>query len=107
MVYNAQRINTNLQAHWKAFARQPYFDDQGVFISALVSAPLLIIMLVQLVRLLMGTKSVISTSCICTGFWLFDEQGAYISALVSAPLLATMLMQLVRLLIATLIVMHC
>ena len=56
MVYNAQRINTSLQAHWKAFARQPYFDDQGVFISALVSAPLLLIMLVQLVRLLEGTR---------------------------------------------------
>jgi hypothetical protein len=46
----------NLQAHWKAFARQPYFDDQGVFISALVSAPLMLIMLVQLVRLLEGTQ---------------------------------------------------
>jgi len=48
-VYNAQRINSYLQEHWKAFARQPYFDDQGIFISAMVSAPLLLIMLVQLV----------------------------------------------------------
>ena len=49
VVYNAQRINSYLQEHWKAFARQPYFDDQGIFISAMVSAPLLLIMLVQLV----------------------------------------------------------
>ena len=39
-----------MHTHWAAFARQPYFDEQGVFISALMSAPLLAIMLVQLVR---------------------------------------------------------
>lgn len=50
IVYNAQRMNTYLREHWKAFARQPYFDEQGIFISAVVSAPLLVIMLVQLVR---------------------------------------------------------
>ena len=50
VVYNAQRINTYLREHWKAFARQPYFDEQGIFISAVVSAPLLLIMLIQLVH---------------------------------------------------------
>lgn len=48
-VYNAQRLNALLGQHWKSFAGQPYFDDQGVFISAVVSAPLLITMFVQLV----------------------------------------------------------
>ena len=48
-MYNAQRINGYLHRHWAAFAQQPYFDEQGVFISALMSGPLLAIMLVQLV----------------------------------------------------------
>lgn len=50
MVYNAQRLNKLLGEHWRSFAGQPYFDDQGVFISAVVSAPLLFTMFVQLVR---------------------------------------------------------
>lgn len=49
-VYNAQRLNKLLGEHWRSFAGQPYFDDQGVFISAVVSAPLLFTMFVQLVR---------------------------------------------------------
>jgi hypothetical protein len=49
-VYNAQRLNKLLGEHWRIFAGQPYFDDQGVFISAVVSAPLLFTMFVQLVR---------------------------------------------------------
>lgn len=48
-VYNAQRLNSYLAQHWQAFARQPYFDEQGVFISAVVSAPLLLTMFTQLV----------------------------------------------------------
>ena len=48
-VYNAQRLNSYLARHWQAFARQPYFDEQGVFISAVVSAPLLLTMFTQLV----------------------------------------------------------
>jgi hypothetical protein len=49
VVYNAQRLNSYLAQHWQAFARQPYFDEQGVFISAVVSAPLLLTMFMQLV----------------------------------------------------------
>ena len=49
MVYNAQRLNKLLAEHWRSFAGQPYFDEQGVFISAVVSAPLLLTMFVQLV----------------------------------------------------------
>ncbi|CAK0787368.1 hypothetical protein CVIRNUC_010588 [Coccomyxa viridis] len=58
-VYNAQRINSYLHRHWAAFARQPYFDEQGVFISALMSAPLLAIMLVQLVSYLILTSQML------------------------------------------------
>ncbi|EIE24446.1 hypothetical protein COCSUDRAFT_61871 [Coccomyxa subellipsoidea C-169] len=51
-VYNAQRLNRLLGDHWRSFAGQPYFDEQGVFISAVVSAPLLLTMFVQLVSYL-------------------------------------------------------
>lgn len=49
-MYNAQWLNRVLGDHWRSFAGQPYFDEQGVFISAVVSAPLLLTMFVQLVR---------------------------------------------------------
>ncbi|BDA42922.1 probable transmembrane protein 18 [Coccomyxa sp. Obi] len=52
VVYNAQRLNRLLAEHWRSFAGQPYFDEQGVFISAVVSAPLLLTMFVQLVSYL-------------------------------------------------------
>ncbi|CAL8467438.1 g6976 [Coccomyxa elongata] len=52
LVYNAQRLNKLLAEHWRSFAGQPYFDEQGVFISAVVSAPLLLTMFVQLVSYL-------------------------------------------------------
>ncbi|KAK9909857.1 hypothetical protein WJX75_008468 [Coccomyxa subellipsoidea] len=58
-VYNAQRLNKLLGEHWRIFAGQPYFDDQGVFISAVVSAPLLFTMFVQLVSYLCQTSQLL------------------------------------------------
>lgn len=46
----AEHLNAALAAHWQSFATQPYFDKQGIFISAVYSAPLLLIMFVILVR---------------------------------------------------------
>lgn len=40
----AERLNTLLAQHWKSFAKQPYFDPHGIFFSAVVSAPLLLVM---------------------------------------------------------------
>lgn len=48
-VYTAERLNAVLAARWQSFATQPYFDKQGIFISAVYSAPLLLIMFVILV----------------------------------------------------------
>lgn len=48
-VYNAERLNRLLGQHWHRFARQPYFDAHGVFISTTVSAPLLLAMFLALV----------------------------------------------------------
>jgi hypothetical protein len=46
----AERINTLAGAHWKSFARQPYFDPHGAFTSTLLSAPLVLTMLIILVN---------------------------------------------------------
>jgi uncharacterized membrane protein len=48
LVYNAERINTLAGRHWQQFARQNYFDGNGVFAGVLLGAPLLTIMFVIL-----------------------------------------------------------
>lgn len=50
IVYFAERLNSAAHAHWRLFASQDYFDRNGIFFSALVSAPLLMIMFIILVR---------------------------------------------------------
>lgn len=42
-VYAAERMNIYLHRHWKSFARQPYFDSHGVFLSVVWSGPLLLV----------------------------------------------------------------
>ncbi|KAL0041584.1 hypothetical protein WJX79_008403 [Trebouxia sp. C0005] len=49
LVYTSERLNRVLGQHWRSFAGQPYFDKNGIFISAVLSAPLVLDMLVILV----------------------------------------------------------
>ena len=49
LVYTSERLNRVLGQHWQSFAGQPYFDKNGIFISAILSAPLVLDMLVILV----------------------------------------------------------
>lgn len=49
LVYTSERLNKTLGRHWQTFASQPYFDANGIFISAVLSAPLVLDMLVILV----------------------------------------------------------
>ncbi|PRW60822.1 Transmembrane 18 [Chlorella sorokiniana] len=56
IVYCAERINRLAGQHWRAFAKQNYFDPQGIFTSAVLSAPLLLIMFVLLVNYLITTS---------------------------------------------------
>lgn len=49
LVYSSERLNKILGQQWKTFAGQPYFDKNGIFISAVLSAPLVLDMLVILV----------------------------------------------------------
>lgn len=51
LVYMSERLNHVLGKQWKSFAEQPYFDKNGIFISAVLSAPLVLDMLVILVGL--------------------------------------------------------
>jgi hypothetical protein len=49
VIFFAEQLNALAGAHWQSFAGQDYFDERGVFFSALVSAPLLCLMFVILV----------------------------------------------------------
>ncbi|KAA6429399.1 MAG: transmembrane 18-like, partial [Trebouxia sp. A1-2] len=54
LVYTSERLNRVLGQHWRSFAGQPYFDKNGIFISAVLSAPLVLDMLVILVCYLLS-----------------------------------------------------
>lgn len=54
LVYTSERLNRALGQHWQSFAGQPYFDKNGIFISAVLSAPLVLDMLVILVCYLLS-----------------------------------------------------
>lgn len=58
-VYMAERLNTWLSHKWTAFARQPYFDHHGVFMSTVWSGPLLLISCVILVNGLLSLSTLI------------------------------------------------
>ncbi|CAH9076431.1 unnamed protein product [Cuscuta europaea] len=51
-VYFAENLNKILAANWESFARQNYFDPNGVFLSVLWSGPLLVIAIIILVNTL-------------------------------------------------------
>lgn len=49
MIYCAKYLNVYLEQNWSSFSRQPYFDASGLFISVVLSAPLLVINMVIVV----------------------------------------------------------
>ena len=50
IVFNAERLNALARRRWRSFSGQNYFDPNGVFWSALVSGPLLLVMFIILVN---------------------------------------------------------
>lgn len=50
VVWCAQPLNSLGAEYWEDFATQPYFDKYGAFFSAVVSCPLVLVMLVVLVN---------------------------------------------------------
>lgn len=53
-VYSSEQLNRLLSQNWQTFAGQPYFDKNGIFISAILSAPLVLDMLVILICYLLN-----------------------------------------------------
>uniref|UniRef100_A0ACD6AI45 Uncharacterized protein n=1 Tax=Avena sativa TaxID=4498 RepID=A0ACD6AI45_AVESA len=51
-VFLAEKLNTFLGQNWKSFSSQNYFDPQGLFISAMWFAPLLLITILIMVNTL-------------------------------------------------------
>lgn len=62
VVFGAERLNEFLGKHWQRFATQPYFDKHGVFISTVLTGPLLIIMMVIICNLLAESVSLMIKS---------------------------------------------
>ena len=42
IIFGAPRINALCASRWETFARQPYFDPSGLFITTMLSGPLLV-----------------------------------------------------------------
>merc|ERR1711937_982314 len=50
VIYCAKYLNAYCEKNWESFATQPYFDNQGLFISAMLSGPLLVINIIIVVN---------------------------------------------------------
>ena len=72
VVYMAERLNSLAARHWHQFAGQNYFDPGGVFLSAVLSAPLVFTMFVILVGL--------RTAQECSGVAYFGGLAAWMSS---------------------------
>jgi len=59
LIYNAERINSLAGSHWESFSRQNYFEGNGLFTSALLSAPLLLTMFVILINYLLDASALL------------------------------------------------
>ncbi|KAG2483048.1 hypothetical protein HYH03_018077 [Edaphochlamys debaryana] len=58
-VFMAERLNQLGAQHWERFAGQQYFDPRGVFMSVVVSGPLLLAMFILLVNYLLSCASML------------------------------------------------
>ncbi|KAL6769924.1 hypothetical protein ACKKBG_A32895 [Auxenochlorella protothecoides x Auxenochlorella symbiontica] len=59
LVYFAERLNGLAASHWQRFSSQNYFDAHGIFLSAVLSAPLLLVMFVILVNYLLAASGLL------------------------------------------------
>lgn len=57
IVYFSENLNDLGRVHWEKFARQRYFDANGVFMSAVVSGPLLAVMFIVLINYLLAAAN--------------------------------------------------
>lgn len=61
-----ERLNKLGRKHWSKFATQDYFDANGVFFTALVSGPLLLLLFVILVSCVARQPRVGMLTCSCS-----------------------------------------
>jgi len=61
IVMMAQPINTMCHHNWRSFSKQDYFDDNGFFVSFVVSLPLLCIALFQMFHAVCNSGSMLIT----------------------------------------------
>lgn len=59
VIRSAEVFNQYGSSHWEKFATQDYFDKNGVFISLMLSAPLLLIAFIDLIVLLRESKNLL------------------------------------------------
>ncbi|PNW87543.1 hypothetical protein CHLRE_02g142150v5 [Chlamydomonas reinhardtii] len=58
-VWGSERLNALGAEHWQSFAGQNYFDRTGVFMSVLVSGPLLLAMFIVLINYLISCSAML------------------------------------------------
>ncbi|PNH06883.1 Transmembrane protein 18 [Tetrabaena socialis] len=59
IVFMSERLNRLAGLQWERFSTQNYFDATGVFMSAVVSAPLIIVMFIVLINYLLSCASML------------------------------------------------
>ena len=59
LIYCAERLNRLASENWKEFALQNYFDERGVFVSVMLSAPLLCVAFFILLNALRGAATLL------------------------------------------------
>jgi hypothetical protein len=59
VIRSAEVFNQYGSSHWEKFATQDYFDKNGVFISLMLSTPLLLIAFIDLIVLLRESKNLL------------------------------------------------
>ena len=59
VIRSAEIFNQYGSSHWESFATQDYFDKNGVFISLMLSTPLLLIAFIDLIVLLRESKNLL------------------------------------------------
>jgi hypothetical protein len=57
----AEHLNQYLAPRWRSIASQPYFDDRGLFMTLLLSAPLTVVALTAVVQLLVQSSKLLIT----------------------------------------------